>query len=668
MSSNINESNKSVNTSINKTKKPNKRSTVRCEQREPSPKNNQPNERKNVITNNTNNRSNKPNKTNNRSSDSICISTKPNNRPTKSNNQSNDSICISTNKPNNRSNNRPTKSNESNKQQIETISISTNKTNKPIDQSNGSISICTKKTNNCANRSKRVSTNKLNNMNNCSNISINESNTNSNESDDNVFIENEVALKQHFHSIHNMLYNYGIREMNAFKLFSLFYSLKILEGVIKKGIINLPNMCLFSELVLMAEMRDTNKLASAIFSTKSQDNDKGSGLLEILWSHEEYRHTIFHEVPRDIKINMLIELIKMIDIIDVKKYDVAGRTYEYFIGRNKKEIGELGAYYTHPVLVDYIVKKVNPYIKNNKIPDVCDPFCGSGRFLTSCINNFKNQIKCMDINVNWAEQLKYIHGYDTNEDMVKSCNIELLSLTSTIPYAIGENGICAWRSIGTHNSFIDGDTDTKYNVTAKRYEKYDYIFSNPPYGANNIIKHIASTGILNIPPIRDELNNIITVIKGDDKETLSLLLFMGLLKLCGTAVVVLKEGVFFNKKYTKLRKLLCENYNVTHIMSVPQDDFWNTNTKTSMLIFHNNGKTNKIVFSEINYIVDKNNNKEIIFETHPMTKDRTNYLTVEYQDIVNNNYSLHYTNYWKDEIKVKKGFKIIKLESIIKFT
>src|SRR3989304_1676055 len=167
--------------------------------------------------------------------------------------------------------------------------------------------------------------------------------------------------------------------------------------------------------------------------------------------------------------------------------------------------------------------------------------------------------------------------------------------------------------------------------------------------ANSIIKHIASTNIT-----------------GDDKETLSLLLFMGLLKVDGTACVVLKEGVFFNEIYMKLRKVLCENYNVTHIMSVPRNDFWNTTTKTSVLIFHNNGKTEKVVFSEINYTVDKNNNKETIFETHPITKDRDNHLIVDYKDIVYNKYSLNYKDYWNAEIKVKKGFKIVKLKEICK--
>ena len=67
----------------------------------------------------------------------------------------------------------------------------------------------------------------------------------------------------------------------------------------------------------------------------------------------------------------------------------------------------------------------------------------------------------------------------------------------------------------------------------------------------------------------------------------------------GTCCGVLKEGPFFDGKYSKLRKVLIDNYNVTDVISVPQNAFENTGTKTSIIIFHNNGKTKKVNFSEL---------------------------------------------------------------------
>ena len=76
-------------------------------------------------------------------------------------------------------------------------------------------------------------------------------------------------------------------------------------------------------------------------------------------------------------------------------------------------------------------------------------------------------------------------------------------------------------------------------------------------------------------------------IDGNDKESVSLMLLMDIVEEGGTAIGVLKEGVFFSSKYKKLRKCLIENYNVREIISVPQDQFENTTTKTSIVIFDN---------------------------------------------------------------------------------
>jgi type I restriction-modification system DNA methylase subunit len=94
--------------------------------------------------------------------------------------------------------------------------------------------------------------------------------------------------------------------------------------------------------------------------------------------------------------------------------------------------------------------------------------------------------------------------------------------------------------------------------------------------------------------------------QANDKEACSLLLLMNLLAENGTCCAVLKEGLFFNNKYSTIRQLLIENYNVTDVISVPQSAFENTSTKTSIIIFHNNGRTKRINFSEIHPVFQEN--------------------------------------------------------------
>ena len=89
-------------------------------------------------------------------------------------------------------------------------------------------------------------------------------------------------------------------------------------------------------------------------------------------------------------------------------------------------------------------------------------------------------------------------------------------------------------------------------------------------------------------------------LKGNDKESCSLMLLMDILEIDGTAVGVLKEGVFFDKKYQDLRKCLVENFNVREVISVPKDQFENTSTKTSIVIFDNTEeKTTEVKFSNL---------------------------------------------------------------------
>ena len=89
-------------------------------------------------------------------------------------------------------------------------------------------------------------------------------------------------------------------------------------------------------------------------------------------------------------------------------------------------------------------------------------------------------------------------------------------------------------------------------------------------------------------------------ISGNDKECVSLVLMMDCLEEGGTAVGVLKEGVFFNKSYKTMREALLLNYNVRKVISVPADQFENTSTKTSIVVFDNTEeKTSVVEFSEL---------------------------------------------------------------------
>jgi restriction endonuclease S subunit len=169
---------------------------------------------------------------------------------------------------------------------------------------------------------------------------------------------------------------------------------------------------------------------------------------------------------------------------------------------------------------------------------------------------------------------------------------------------------------------------------------------------------------------------------GTDKEACSLMLIMDLLEVNGTAVGVIKEGLFFDSSYMELRKVLLKNYNVKEIISVPQNQFENTSTKTSIIIFNNDGdiKTTEIKFSELNVnLYEKDEFVEIIQNDKIEIKLKYNkgdiinieevfIKSVSIDDILNNDtISLNSKDYNKVSIIPGEDFELVKLGDICKF-
>ena len=363
----------------------------------------------------------------------------------------------------------------------------------------------------------------------------------------------------------------------------------------------------------------------------------------------------------------------------------------------------MGAYFTDRHIVEYILKKLDLEInENDSVPSMIDMFAGSGGFTTGYVNFLKNKYP----NINWNKGINKIHHYDMNEDVIKSAGLELFCLTGVLPDMK--------NNITYKNSFTD-----EFNN-----KKYMYPLINPPYGGDKNKKTIAQEKNEKIKEyIKKELQSITDEglkikrqkqlkaieakekqdkkdkkdtdkskvcvatcsgriqkfakdnnLKGNDKEACSLMLLMDIVKLGGTAVGVLKEGVFFNKTYKNLRKHLIENFNVREVISVPQDQFENTSTKTSIVIFDNTeNKTEKVIFSDL--IVeryDKDSFTEIndVIVINEFKGDISgvsdNVVSVATcEEILNNPiYSLNGKDYNKQVIVCSEEYELVKLGDI----
>ena len=508
-------------------------------------------------------------------------------------------------------------------------------------------------------------------------------------------VSNKEALKDKIHEIHNYLRNNGAGYgMNALKVFNLLYGLKKIE---EKKLLDKVNLkrpdCEFSYLLKIANENKEEQLTELILNSVTTSIYR-SNISDLL----------FYEIPSNIKSYVLAHLIKEIEKITVieKTCNVllSGKIYEYFIGRDESAISELGAYFTDRHIVDYIYTKLNPEInEDGTINSMIDMFGGSGGFTTGYINYLNDKYN----NINWKDNINKIYHFDMNEDVIKSAGLEFFCLTGILPN-MNDNLIYK-------NSFTD-----EFNN-----KKFMNVITNPPYGGD---KTIQSNSQIKRKKIKEYIKKELLTLKdkqkikirskqikkiedqekqdkkdsdktkvsiemcsqriikyakdnkltGNDKESSSLILIMDMVEINGTAIGVLKEGVFFNKTYKDIRKCLVENFNVREVISVPSDQFENTSTKTSIIIFDNTeDKTTKVKFYDL--VVERYNEDKfeevrdeiIITENKGDISGISDKLISEAtkQEILDNAIcSLNAKDYNKKVIVCGKGYEMIRLGDI----
>jgi len=554
-------------------------------------------------------------------------------------------------------------------------------------------------------------------------------------------VNSEEDLQGYFHSVHSFIRNrFGLYGKAALQFFNFFFVLKVIEPFIENKQLDFNNEldeededyvdCRYSKLCNIVEE-----------SLKIQKTQ----LIKKKIYESEHKETFFMNFPIDRfdeKKQNLSDFFNKLNVLTpeiMEQYHVYGRVYEYFLGhitgrnvgsRSGSQMEDLGQFFTSRHLVRYCIAKVEPTIKNNIVPKMGDFYCGSGGFITEYIRYLNHHN-----NIDWTNNIDNIYGFDTDSEILKSARVDVMTLTNSF--------------FNNNDDEDDDDEEGKTNIFKNNFRnvntfeedcvnldnkqiKVNFNFTNPPYGnsgktteedkmklssSGKEIKRVAMFGSINndkmtIKPTKSKPFTI----NGDNKETLSILHGMGTLEKDGIYCGVLKEGCFFDKKFQDLRTNLCKFYEVEYVISVPQDDFLNTSTKTSILIFKNSGKkTTEIKFCELDIIkhyvvvsIKENNEekkeekifgfreinsqtKQVINEFYsddyppkPIDKSKLatykpeylqynfikhegDYLTIKYDELEKNGFSFNFKNYIKEDIKVGKGFKVVRLGDVLEY-
>ena len=539
-------------------------------------------------------------------------------------------------------------------------------------------------------------------------------------------ITNNDALREKIHELHNYMRNNGIGYgMNALKVFNLLYGLKKIDELNLYDKIGLTDEnCKWSYLVKLANNQDKvivnviNNIVNKIYDIKQVDD------------------LIGYDIPRDLIHDVFNHLINEIDNIPKLEKSsgelLSGKIYEYFVGRDQSAISELGAYFTNRRIVNHILNKIKIDLNSDgSIPKMIDMFGGSGGFTLGYMNYLNSNFK-----IDWNSQLNNIYHFDINQDVIKSVALEFFCLSNGIipnidntsgnlrrinsfKWNYGENKFkliltnppYGGDKIGTSAKKEKRDKIIKYIeneinefkdklsaiVNDKKIKSIDKLIELVPDINKDEVKKIKArefqlAKLKKEEKIEKENNEALTVnvktcsvgiqkfagkykLTGKDKEACSLMLIMDLLDINGIAVGVLKEGLFFDGKYSDLRRVLIENFNVKEIISVPQNQFENTSTKTSIVIFNNDAdiKTSVINFSEL--IVDTYDKDEFIeinneiflkFNKGDIKEVREVFITSVSvnQILANENCSLNSKDYNKVSIECGDDFKLVRIGDI----
>lgn len=460
-------------------------------------------------------------------------------------------------------------------------------------------------------------------------------------------ISTRESMYDKVHQIHNFLRNKGAGYgMYALKVFNLFWGLRKIEDMQLIEKLNLTTIPKFSDLLKLAYESSTTKhdeLKSLV-----------TGPILDRLAQPDTRNLLFYEIPTHILPSVYAGIVKLIDDLAnaelSNNFQLSGKIYEYFVGRDATAISELGAYFTDRHITNWIYKNLctATVAPDGIIQTMIDPFGGSGGFTTGYIMNMIEKSKQHEISINWNTELHKVFHYDINYDVLNSAALEFLCLTKTIPN-VGNHG-----NIKYNNSF---ESDFAYSGTIRNdIMKSKYIITNPPYGGDTIkssenkdrnakisayitkqlneatltqeeieIFHRQLSALKQLDNLertelemhkvkfescsrnlRQYIQNTLgfserdAIAKFNDKEACSLALLMMLVDDDGEVIGVLKEGVFFDGCYSELRRKLITMFNVSDVISVPANEFENTTTKTSILKFRNTmNKISDVRFGEL---------------------------------------------------------------------
>jgi len=283
-----------------------------------------------------------------------------------------------------------------------------------------------------------------------------------------------------------------------------------------------------------------------------------------------------------------VNLKRLIGLIDETEWtaldmDVKGAAFEGLLEKAASE-GKKGAgqYFTPRLLIQTIVRCVQPDPRTHREFTVCDPACGTGGFLVCAYEWLLEQTKGGALEREVAKRIKRKTYY-------------------------GQDLVPRPRRLALMNLFLHG-LEPVIGLGDSIYEaysgpKHDVILTNPPFGTKGA----------NQAPEREDF-----VVATSNKQLNFIQHVITILKPGGRAAVVVPDNCLFADQAGEVFKVLTEDCDLHTVLRLPNGTFtpYSPGTKTNVIFFTKGPAT------ETTWIYDARTNvPHITKKDRPLTKE-----------------------------------------------
>lgn len=292
----------------------------------------------------------------------------------------------------------------------------------------------------------------------------------------------------------------------------------------------------------------------------------------------------------------VLTIVKYFQRVNLSKTDLdsKGKAFETFMGSYFR--GDFGQYFTPRAIVKFIVDCL-PITHKSR---VLDTSCGSGGFLLYALDKIRGQAnEYYDKVKDEKDHYKYWHdfaeknlfGIEINDQIARTAKMNMIIHDDGHTNVIANDGLLS-----------DKELQAKSNNKEFKYNSFDFIITNPPFGSsikqtekayihqyNLALKEIDWLNVKSDKP---------TVRDSQSTEVLFLEQCHNFLVEHGYLAIVIPDGILTNSSMQYVRDNIEEMYRIVAVVSMPQTAFTATGAgvKSSVLFLrkHKSKQSEKI--------------------------------------------------------------------------